>query len=55
MMRLRHGLRLTGDLLRFGRLSGATWFIPVVIILLLVAVLVVTSHAVTPYVVYTFF
>ncbi len=53
--RLRHSIRLARDILRFATLGGSWWFVPVMVLLALVALLVTTTQAVVPVAVYTLF
>lgn len=55
MMRLRYLVRLLFNVTRFGSASGALWLLPVVVGLLLFFLMVITTQATVPYVVYTFF
>ena len=55
VLRVRHSFRLARELVAFGLLHRALWFVPVVALLfVLVAVLVAGSTAV-PYTIYTLF
>ena len=55
MTRLRHATRLLADLIGFTRYTGATWLIPVIVLLLLAMALAIGSQVAVPYLVYTFF
>lgn len=55
MTRLRHTLRLVGDLVLAGTRTGRWWVPLLVPVLALVALAVVAAHAVVPTVVYVIF
>ncbi len=54
MRKIAHSGRLLRQFFRFARESNNPWIVPLVIVLGLIALLVVTSEALTPYI-YTLF
>jgi len=50
-----HVQRLLRHLTRFAVATGATWIVPLVLLLVLFVGLAATTQVVAPYVVYTFF
>lgn len=54
MMRLRHFVRLMGDLAAYSVVNRVTWLIPLALILLVAALLIVVGQVAAPFV-YTIF
>ena len=54
MRRLRYAGRLFGHLVRFAAENKAWWIVPLVVVLGLIATLIATSQAATPFI-YTLF
>ncbi len=54
-LRLKHLMRLSRDVGRFAVLNRVWWFVPMMVLLGLIAVAVTTTQAVVPVAVYTLF
>lgn len=54
-LRLRHTLRLSREVLQFAALNRVWWFVPLMVLLGLVALAVTATQAVVPVAVYTLF
>lgn len=52
---MKHLLRLARDVGRFGVVNRVWWFIPMMVLLGLIALMVTTTQAVVPVAVYTLF
>jgi hypothetical protein len=55
MMRLRHGVRLAGELVAYAVVNRAWWVIPLVFLLVASALLIAAGQAAAPYTLYTVF
>lgn len=55
MLRARHLLRLSGEVVAYAVVNRAWWVLPVVLVLAVVTLLVAVGQAAAPYTLYTFF
>ena len=55
MLRLRHAVRLTRELVGFAVMNRALWFVPLVVALAAVVAVVAAGSAAAPYTLYTLF
>ena len=55
MLRLKHLFRLSRDVARFALVNRVWWFVPMMVLLGLIALAVSTTQAVVPVAVYTLF
>jgi hypothetical protein len=54
-LRLKHLLRLSRDVVRYSAVNRVWWFIPMMVLLGLIALAVTTTQAAVPVAVYTLF
>ena len=54
-LRLKHGARLSRDVVRFSAQQRLWWLVPVIVLVMIVAMAVTTTTTVLPVAVYTLF
>lgn len=55
LLRIRHALRLIGDLVGFAAVNRVWWLPPLMILLALITIFIVVGQAAAPYTLYTVF